>query len=278
MSDLLFYLSQPFAQHALLAAALVAIMCGLIGPFVLMRNMAFAVHGTSELAFTGATGGLLLGANPLAGAFAGAILAALFIGTLGVRERERDAAIGIILSFGLGLGVLFLSFYKGFATQATNILFGNIFGVSNEQLWWLLGIGTIACLTLGAMYRPLLFASADSEVAKAKGVPLRAVSILFLLILAIAVTEAAQVVGTLLVLSLTIAPAAAAARLAVRPATIMGLSVSFALLASMGGVTLSLVFDTIKPSVFITIMSFVIYIAVRLFTLKSARNHSKATK
>lgn len=271
MSEVLTYLNQPFAQHALIAAALVAIMCGIIGPFVIMRNMAFAVHGTSELAFTGAAGGLLVGGNPLVGAFVGALLVAVLIGSLGVRERERDATIGIILSFGLGMGVLFLSFYKGFATQATNILFGNIFGVSNEQLWWLLGIGAVACAALAVMYRPLLFASVDPEVARAKGVPMRAVGILFLVVLAIAVTEAAQVVGTLLVLSLAIAPAAAANRLAVKPSTVIGLSVSFAVLASVGGVILSLAFDTIKPSVFITMLSFVIYVVVRIFTLRTNR-------
>lgn len=271
MSEVFLYLNQPFAQHALIAATLVAIMCGMIGPFVIMRNMAFAVHGTSELAFTGAAGGLLIGGNPLIGAFVGALLVAVLIGSLGVRERERDATIGIILSFGLGIGVLLLSFYKGFATQATNILFGNIFGVSNEQLWWLLGIGAVACVALAIMYRPLLFASVDPEVARAKGVPMRAMSILFLIVLAIAVTEAAQVVGTLLVLSLAIAPAAAATRLAVKPSTVIGLSVSFAVLASVGGVMLSLAFDTIKPSVFITMLSFAIYIVVRIITFRLNR-------
>ena len=273
MSELLFYVGQPFAQHALIAAVLVAIMCGLIGPFVVMRNMAFAVHGTSELAFTGAAAGLLAGGNPLVGAFAGAIAVAVVIGSLGVREHERDATIGIILSFGLGLGVLFLSFYKGFATQATNILFGNIFGVSGEQLWWLLGIGVVACLALAAMYRPLLFASADPEVARAKGVPMRAISILFLLVLAIAVTEAAQVVGTLLVLSLAIAPAAAATRLSSNPSVVISLSVCFALLASIGGVMLSFAFDSVKPSVFITMASFLVYIVVRAATFSKLRRN-----
>lgn len=272
MSELLFYLSQPFGQHAIIAAALVAVMCGSIGTFVIMRNMAFAVHSTSELAFTGAAAGLLAGGNPLAGAFAGAVLVALFIGSLGVRERERDATIGVMLSFGLGLGVLFLSFYKGFATQATNILFGNIFGVSNDQLWWLLGIGLMACSALAAMYRPLLFASVDPEVARAKGIPMRAVNMLFLVVLAIAVTEAAQVVGTLLVLSLAIAPAAAAARLSPKPARAIGLSVSFALVASVGGMLLSFVWDTIKPSIFITMISFLIYVLVRLATLGAQRS------
>lgn len=269
MDDFFVYLTQPFAQNGLLAAALVAVMCGLVGPFVLMRNMAFAVHSTSELAFTGAAAGLLVGGNPLAGAFAGAIIVAGLIGFLGVRERERDTTIGIILALGLGVGVLLLSFYRGFATQATNILFGNIFGVSGEQLLILGGIGFIACVALAIMYRPLLFASVDPEVARAKGVPIRGLSIAFLLVLAIAVTEAAQVVGTLLVLSLAIAPAAAAGRLSVRPLHVMALSVTFALVASVGGVLLSLAFDTIKPSVFITLLSVGIYILARLATLTS---------
>lgn len=268
MDNVLFYLAQPFAQHALIATALIALLCGLIGPFVIVRNMAFAVHGTSELAFTGAAGGLLLGGDPLVGAFVGGLAVAALIGTLGTRERERDATIGVILAFGLGLGVFLLSFYHGFATQATNILFGNIFGVSSSQLWLLLGVGIVASLAMAIMYRPLLFASLDLEVAKAKGVPTKAVGLIFLFVLALTVTAAAQIVGTLLVLSLAISPAAAAQRLAVRPLAITSLSVLFALVASLGGLLLSFIFDTVKPSVFITFLSFSIYLAVRLATLR----------
>lgn len=271
MSDILLYLSQPFAQHAIIAAALVAVVCGLIGPFVIMRNMAFAVHGTSELAFTGAAGGLLLGGFALGGAFVGALIFAILVGTLGVRERERDSTIGILLAFGLGIGVLLLSFYHGFSTQATNILFGNIFGVNDTQLVLLLVLGGLACLAMAVMYRPLLFASVDPEVAMAKGVPMRTLNILFLLVLAVAVTEAAQVVGTLLVLSLAITPAAAALQLATKPVIVTSLSVSFALMAGVGGLLLSLVFDTIKPSVFITCLSFAMFLVVRLATTASRR-------
>ena len=212
MDDLLFYLSQDFAQHALLAAVIVAVICGIIGPFVIMRGMAFAVHGTSELAFTGASAGLLVG-NPLAGALVGTVLFASIIGALGVKERERDSAIGVMLAFGLGAGVLLLSFYHGFSSQATNILFGNIFGVSDGQLLFLVIVGAIAILTLAIMYRPVLFTSVDPEVAEARGVSVKLVGIVFLIVLAFAVTEAAQIVGTLLVLSLAITPAAAALRL-----------------------------------------------------------------
>jgi len=265
--DIFLYLSQPFAQNALLAAILVAIMCGILGPFVIMRNMAFAVHGTSELAFTGAAAGLIVANNPLAGALMGSLILAGIIGALGVKEKERDSTIGVILAFGLGLGVLILSFYHGFASEATNILFGNIFGVSTNQLILLLIIGISSIIIMTFLYRPLLFASVDPDVAEARGVPMRLLGIVFLLVLAFTITEAAQIVGTLLVLSLAITPAAAAQRLSARPLVVTSLSVLFALISSVGGLFASMIIDngTIKTSVCITSISFIIYLLVRIF-------------
>jgi zinc/manganese transport system permease protein len=261
-----FYLSQAFAQHALLAGALVAIACGIIGPFVISRGMAFAVHGTSELAFTGAAAGLLVANNPVGGAYVGSLVVAAVLGTLGTRERERDSSIGVILAFGLGLGVLFLSYYHGFATQATNILFGNIFGVGTDQLAILLTVSIAAVIALLVIYRPLLFASVDPEVARAKGVPVQLLGLIFLFILGLTVTSAAQIVGTLLVLSLAITPAAAAQRLATRPLAITLLSVAFALIASLGGIIGSLISGTIKPSILVTTISFGLYLYARTAT------------
>jgi len=258
------YLSQPFAQHALLAGTLVAISCGLIGPFVVTRGMAFAVHGTSELAFTGAAAGLIIAGNAIAGALVGALVVALLIGLLGVHERERDSAIGVILAFGLGVGVLLLSHYHGFATTATNILFGNIFGVSNDQLLALVAIGVGVVAVMLPLSRPLLFASVDPEVAAARGVPVRVLGLVFLIVLAFTVTEAAQVVGTLLVLSLAITPAAAAQRWSARPLTVSLLSIAFALAAADGGILASLASTTVKPSVFVTSFSFAIYVVARV--------------
>ena len=258
------YLSQPFAQHALIAGTLVAITCGLISPLVVTRGMAFAVHGTSELAFTGAAAGLLFFDNPIGGALIGASVVALVIGLLGVRERERDSTIGVILAFGLGLGVLFLSYYHGFATAATNILFGNIFGVSNEQLGALVAIAIGVTGVMLVIYRPLLFASVDPEVAAARGVRVRLLGVVFLVVLAFTVTEAAQVVGTLLVLSVAITPAAAAQRLSPSPVVVTGLSMLFALVAADGGILASLASTTVKPSVFVTSFSFAIYVLARL--------------
>ena len=259
------FLTQAFAQHALLAAALVAIMCGIIGPFVIARGMAFAVHGTSELAFTGAAGGLLVADNPIAGAFVGAIVIATVLGALGSQEKERDSTIGVILAFGLGLGVLLLGYYHGFATQATNILFGNIFGVSGGQLAILIAVGIAVITVMAVIFRPLLFASVDMEVALARGVPVKLLGIVFLFVLAMTVTAAAQVVGTLLVLSLAITPAAAASKLATRPITITLVSVAFALVAAVGGVLASLASGNIKPSVLVTGISFTLYVFARVF-------------
>lgn len=263
------YLSQAFAQHALLAGGLVAIACGLIGPFVINRNMAFAVHGTSELAFTGAAAGLLLFNNPVLGAFLGAIIVATVFGALGAKEKERDSTIGVILAFGLGLGVLLLSYYHGFATQATNILFGNIFGVSGGQLLTLIAVVIGVLIAMAVIYRPLLFASVDPDVAEAKGVAVKTLGIVFLFILALSVTSAAQVVGTLLVLSLAITPAASAQRLATKPLQITLISVIFALIASVGGIILSLVSGTVKPSILVTAISFTLYIFARVVSSKS---------
>jgi zinc/manganese transport system permease protein len=258
------YLGLPFAQHALAAAALVALACGLIGPFVITRGMAFAVHGTSELAFTGAAAGLLVADNAIVGALVGAVVVGGLIGALGVRERERDSSIGVILAAGMGLGVLLLSFYHGFATEATNILFGDIFGVSGGQLLLLGVIALGVTVAMAVLYRPLLFASVDPEVAVARGVPVRLLGIIFLFILAFTVTEAAQVVGTLLVLSLAITPAAAAHRLANSPLVVAILSIVFALVAADGGLLASFESTSVKPSVFVVAISFGIYVVARL--------------
>jgi zinc/manganese transport system permease protein len=259
-----FYLHQGFAQHALIAAGLVAITSGLIGPFVVTRGAAFAVHGTAELAFTGAAAGLLVAHNAVAGALIGSLVVAAAIGALGGRAQERDSAIGVVLAFGLGLGVLFLSYYHGFATEATNILFGQIFGVSEGQVEVLGAIAVAVLVATTVLYRPLLFASVDPDVAEARGVHTRLVGVLFLFVLAITVTEAAQIVGTLLVLSLAITPAAAAQRLTSRPSIVTALSVTFALIAADGGLVASLQSNTVKASVFVTGFSFAIYVVARI--------------
>jgi zinc/manganese transport system permease protein len=259
-----FYLQFGFAQHALEAAFLVALSCGLIGPFVITRAMSFAVHGTSELAFTGGVAGLLVADNVLAGALVGAFVVATLIGLLGQRVAERDSTIGVILAAGLGLGVFLLGSYHGYASEALNILFGNIFGISAGQIL-LLGVLAVAvALVLAVIWRPLLFASVDPDVARARGVPVGLLGIVFLYVLAVTVTEAAQIVGTLLVLSLVITPAAAAQRLSTNPFVVTVLSVTMAVLAADGGLLLSFQFSSVEPSVPIVAVSFGLYVLARL--------------
>src|SRR3984957_13742961 len=255
-----YYLQFGFAQHALEAAFLVAASCGLIGPFVISRSMAFAVHGTSELAFTGAVGGLLVGGNPLPGA----VVVAGLSGTLGRRPSERDSSIGVILAAGLGLGVYLLGFYHGYASEALNILFGNIFGVSTAQIVLLAGIALAVAVIMGVLWRPLLFASVDPDVAQARGVRTGLLGLIFLFVLAVTVTEAAQLVGTLLILSLAITPAAAAQRLSASPTAATPLSVSFAVVSAEGGLLLSFQCPSVKPSVLIVALSFCFYVGSRL--------------
>lgn len=226
--------------------------------------MAFAVHGAAELSFTGAAAGLLVAGDALGGALVGSLVVAVAIGLLGDRPRERNSSIGVILAFGLGLGVFLLSFYHGFASEATNILFGQIFGVGPGDILLLAGIAVAILIVMVVIYRPLLFASIDPEVAAAKGVNTRAVGLTFVLLLTFTVTEASQIVGTLLVLSLAITPAAAARHLTANPTRVTVIAIVIAVIAADGGLLLDLTFPDVKPSVFISGVSFLCYLIARL--------------
>jgi len=257
-------LAQHFVHTALLAGAVVAVVSGAIGIFVVTRGASFAVHAISELGFTGAAGALVVGLDPVIGMIGGSLGVGLVLGLLSLRGRERDSAIGAVLAFGLGIGVLFLSLYHGYATQATNLLFGSIVGVSDRQLLELAVVALIVIVGIAVLYRPLLFSSVDPEVAAARGVPLRALSVAIFLLLALTTAEAIQVVGVLLVLTLVITPAAAAQRLTARPAVALMLSVLIALAATEGGILLSLA-QPWPTSFFISAISFSVYVAARVF-------------
>jgi zinc/manganese transport system permease protein len=259
-------LAQHFVHTALWAGAVVAVVSGVIGVFVVTRGMSFAVHAISELGFTGAAGALVVGLDPVIGVLGGSLLVGLVLGLLSLRGRERDSAIGAVLAFGLGIGVLFLSLYQGYATEATNLLFGSIVGVSDAQLLTLAIVAAIVLVGVAVLYRPLLFSSVDPEIAAARGVPLRALSVGIFLLLALTTAEAIQVVGVLLVLTLVITPAAAAQHLTRRPAVALVLSVAIALVSTEGGILLSL----LKPwptSFFITTISFTAYLGARAYRL-----------
>jgi zinc/manganese transport system permease protein len=263
-------LAQHFVHTALAAGAVVAVVSGSIGIFVVTRGASFAVHAISELGFTGAAGALVIGLDPVIGMIGGSLGVGLVLGLLSLRGRERDSAIGAVLAFGLGIGVLFLSLYHGYATQATNLLFGSIVGVSDRQLLELAIVALIVIAGIAVLYRPLLFSSVDPEVAAARGVPLRALSVAVFLLLALTTAEAIQVVGVLLVLTLVITPAAAAQRLTARPALALGLSVLIALGATEGGILLSLA-QPWPTSFFISAISFAVYVAARLMGVRVHR-------
>src|SRR5260370_33317366 len=176
-------LAQHFVHNALAAGAIVAVVSGAIGWFVVTRAASFAVHAISERGGTGAAGALVVGLDPVIGMLGGSLLVGLVLGLLSLRGRERDSAIGAVLALGLGVGVLFLSLYQGYATEATNLLFGSIVGVSDHQLLVLAVVGAIVLLGIAVLYRPLLFSSVDPEVAAARGVPLRALSVALFLLL-----------------------------------------------------------------------------------------------
>jgi zinc/manganese transport system permease protein len=256
-------LAQHFVHTALWAGAVVAIVSGALGVFVVARGMSFAVHAISELGFTGAAGALVIGIDPVLGILGGSLLVGLVLGLLSLRGRERDSAIGAVLAFGLGVGVLLISLYQGYATEAFSLLFGSIVGVSDSQLRDLIAVGAVVLVSLAVLYRPLLFSSVDPEIAAARGVPVRALSVAIFVLLALTTAEAIQVVGVLLVLTLVITPAAAAQRLTGRPGLALGLSVAIALVSTEGGILLSLA----KPwptSFFITSISFAAYVAARI--------------
>ena len=251
-----------FMRNAFLAGTLVAVVAGLVGYFVILRGLSFAGHALSHIGFAGATGAVVLGLSPVFGLLAFTLGSALIMGALGSRIRGRDVIIGIVLAWMLGLGVLFLSLYKGYATEAYALLFGEILGISQRDVLITCTAGAITLLGLAALYRPLLFTSLDEDVAEARGVPTRFVSVAFMLLLALAVSQAVQVVGVLLIFALLVTPAAISERLTARPALGMFLAAALALLFTWGGLTLAY-YLPYPVSFFITSLAFGSYLLVR---------------
>src|SRR5215831_14643541 len=237
-------LQYDFVQNAFLAGTIIAIMAATIGYFVVLRAQAFAGEALADIGFAGATGAAILGIGSLVGMLGLSLLAAFGIGALGERVRGRDIEIGMVLSFALGLGVLFLSMYiqnGANANAGVSVLFGSILTITRRDVIITLITGSVTLLLLAFLFRPLLFASVDPEVAQARGVPVRLLSIVFLLLLAVATAEAVLMIGVLLVFALLIAPAAAAERLTHRPLTAIILSVILGLIFTWAGLILAFV-------------------------------------
>lgn len=269
LADVQEMLHHDFMVHALLAGTMIALAAGAVSFFIVLRRQAFAGDALSDVAFTGALGAAVLGLPLLLGLFGGTAAVALGIGALGGRTRARDVAIGTVLAWVLGLGVLFLSIYTTTASSSNgtiwvNVLFGTIFGLQAQQAslaaW--IGAGALALLLLIA--RPLLFASLDPEVAAARGIPVRALDIAFLVLVGITVAEAVQAVGALLIFSLLVAPGATAQRLTTRPFRALALSVALALAIIWVGLTIAF-YASYPPSFLISALAFFIYLIGLLF-------------
>ncbi|CAN5140625.1 metal ABC transporter permease [soil metagenome] len=261
-------------RNSIFAGAVLGIVGGLIGPFVVTRDMAFAVHGISELSFAGAAAGLLLGVNVVVGSMAGSILAALLIGVLGTRARERNSIIAVRMPFGLGLGILFLALYQGRSANKFGLLTGQIVAVDDPQLGLLVAVAIVVIIGLLVVWRPLTFSSVDADVASARGLPVTAISIIFMLLLGLAVAVSIQVVGALLVLSLLVTPASAAMRVTSSPLLTPRLSVAFAVASVVGGIMLSLG-GGLPISPYVTTISFLIYVVCRIVGASRGRTASR---
>ena len=253
----------PLVQNSLIAGLLLGLMGGLIGVFVMTRDMSFAVHGISELSFAGAALALLFGFNIALGATLGSIVAAVIIAIMGSRAKDRNSIIAVLMPFGLGIGILALALYEGRAANKFGLLTGQIIAVDDPQVFWLIAISLVVVTALLFIWRPLTFASLDLEVAEARAVPTKALGIAFMLLLALAVAASVQVVGALLVMTLLVTPAAAALRLTSSPLLVPVLSVSFAVLSVVGGILLALG-GGLPISPYVTTLSFAIYLLARL--------------
>jgi zinc/manganese transport system permease protein len=261
-------------QASVLAGAVLGVVGGLIGVFVMQRDMAFAVHGISELSFAGAAAALLLGVNVVAGSILGSLIAAAIIGLLGARARDRNSIIGVLMPFGLGLGILFLALYPGRSGNKFGLLTGQIVSVDFEQLGLLVGISVVVLAALLVIWRPLSFDSLDTEVAVAKGVPSRALALVFMVLLGLTVAVSVQVIGALLVLALLVTPAASALRVSASPVLVPVLAMIFGLVSAVGGILIALG-GSLPISPYITSISFLIYVVCRLIEWRRQRSHAR---
>jgi zinc/manganese transport system permease protein len=222
-------LDYDFMRNAFAAAGVAAIVSGLVGYFLVLRGQTFAGHALGHIGFAGATGAVLIGVAPVWGLVGFTVAAGIGMGLMGDRLSGRDVAIGVVLALALGFGLLFLHYYTAFAAQATALLFGNVLAVDRTMIATLIGLGVVTLFGLATIMRPLIFATLQPELAEAKGVPVGFVSTAFLAIVALAVSESAQIVGVLLVFALMVGPPATAQRLVSGLWSGMALSAAIAL-------------------------------------------------
>ncbi len=256
-------LSTSFVQHAFYAVTAVAFAAGAVGYFVVLRRQAFAAHAIGHVGFAGAAGAVWLGFSPIVGLLVFCLGAGLLIGVGGATLDESDAVVGVTLTAALGLGVLFISLYSGYANATYSILFGQILGVTWGDVGLVALLSVAVLVVLSFVYRPLLFVSVDAQAAQARGLSPRMMSMLFMTLLAVTTVVAIQIVGVLLVFSLLVAPAAAAEATTSRPLAALGLSMGLALFSAWVGLLLG-VWVGGPVSFWITALAAVSYLVARL--------------
>ncbi len=254
-------LQVDFVQNALWASLLLGLVSGALAPLIVMRKMSFAAHATGELALMGAAAALLIGVSVTTGAVLGAVLAAVVLALLGL--KEQDATVGVVLAFGMGLSVLFIYLYPGRTTEAYALLTGQIVGVSGASLGVLTVVAALVVAVVVTLWRPLLFATVDPVMAAASGVPVKVLAAVFAVLIGVVASQGVQIVGALLLLALLITPGAAAVRVTSNPLVAVALSAVFAVVSAAGGLVLSLE-PGLPVSPFVTSISFAIYLVCRV--------------
>ncbi|MCV2490200.1 metal ABC transporter permease [Geodermatophilus sp. YIM 151500] len=274
--DWLEILQAPFMRNAFLGGSLVALAAGLLGFFVVTRQNAFAAHALAHIGFPGATGALLLGLPVTLGLAVFCVGGGLLIGLSGARVADREITTGTVLAAATGLGVLFASLAGATAGATTSVLFGNLLAISSGQLRLFAVFTALVVLVLAWIARPLAFASVDPAVAEARGVPVRALGVGFVVLLALTITMAVQVVGTLLLFALVVTPAATALRLTARPGRVAAIAVTLALASVWLGLVLSAVLP-LPPSAFVVGIAVLAWAVVLLVTGRGRRRRWRAT-
>lgn len=262
VTDLRTMLAFGFMRNAFEAATVIAIVAGIVGYFIVLRRSAFATHALGHTGFSGAAAAVLVGAQPELGLLLFTMTAGGAMALLGNRASNRDVEIGTVLAFALGIGLLFLSLYQGYATEAYSILFGEVLGISASGVAFTLWAGTAVLAALAILYRPLLFSSLDEDVAEAKGMPMLFLSLAFMLLLAVMITMAVQIIGVLLIFALAVTPAAIAVRLTTQVWSAIVVSVLIALSAAWAGLFLGF-YVNVPVSFLITAIIFSEYVLVR---------------
>jgi zinc/manganese transport system permease protein len=264
-------LSHSFIQRAFLGGTAIAIACGLVGYFLVLRAQVFSGDALSHVAFTGALAALAFGFDARLGLFIATVGVGLALGLLGHRGRPDDVVIGTAFTWILGIGVLFLSIFTtensaGNGTAGTSVLFGSIFGLSSGQASLAAWVGAAIALAIVVMARPLLFATLDQDVAAARGIPVRAFGVVFLGVVGLCAAEATQAVGALLLLALLAAPAGTAQRLTNRPYLAFILSPAIAVGCVWGGIVISYLLANVPPSFGIVALAAAFYFVTLVLT------------